>query len=471
MDCIIPVKAVCRTGGRRFGFELSETWTKPLTPRTIFHVYLDIDDSPFPITSSSVVVQVHARGTTIQLMTDAVEVDLYTESTEACLQLLTHHVIHLLSLLLAVHLSREPIGFLLVDDYSSSNTGILGVIPTSNSLSVGSFVRRSPPLEIPGDFFLAPEDAYGRNLYRLLFDESNGLGLPPDFPILGTNNHFIQDGSYLQIRINPRNDWFLAFPLNYFHCQGYSPDLSTFTSLEWIFTEKNFLQNTYERNVIRRDLGDPHTFLKHSAIVVNEYPHFRSTNESSLNIDNGVEILRDIAHLCKDVELTSVQDNEILSLRYLSNPSLLQLIDLLEDSSIKYIFADFHVDQGSWVLGSLCDSPESFNVPMNLLYNKDLSHIRLMRLFHCRSVFDPYLPKDTPSIVERLLAAGAMRVEGSMLQEHFIHYLCSLIHMFLHPQGLQTILMIKSLEIGVDFSILINRANKYLRSHGWDGVV
>lgn len=126
------------------------------------------------------------------------------------------------------------------------------------------------------------------------------------------------------------------------------------------------------------------------------------------------------------------------------------------------------VERASWD-PNLFNNNSSIIDPLDDLKGINLSHIRLMRIFHCYSVFDPDYgePADTHSIVRFLLNAGAKRVEGGMGIEDYFDYLCSLLVLFCAPQGLKLILMGKCFERCIDFNKIMERADNFLKSCNW----
>ena len=95
-----------------------------------------------------------------------------------------------------------------------------------------------------------------------------------------------------------------------------------------------------------------------------------------------------------------------------------------------------------------------------------LSHIRIMRVFHCNSIYeysgdDTSEPGGSGSITMRLLEYGAWRVEGSMTLDNYLEFLSSLINLFFLAGEFATIVRMLCLARGAPYMPLLERAQKF----------
>jgi hypothetical protein len=233
----------------------------------------------------------------------------------------------------------------------------------------------------------------------------------------------------LTLRVAPDCLWFLRFPLVILAALRIGP-LARYQSVEHIVTALTFTRYYERRNDLCAALDDPCRFVQGTAIVINTYEAHRN----DLRCAAATRILVEILSYLRDIDFGNG------SLRWLVNPTVEQLRALITDRSVRWLFADFESSKGYWETGdgeSLSwDRPDGpwpkhESQPVVLDSSWELSHLELMRVFHCNSVFDPFCadstdPADAGSIVRKLLDAGARTVEGGMTEETFLDFVRAL---------------------------------------------
>jgi len=371
-------------------------------------------------------------------------------------------------LITATSIAQEKEDFLLIEQGDCEKAWILGIVWDNNNLYWdGMLVERQRPTVGPDYYLTNKKDRvkHAAELYRCLQDKHKGLGLPDKFPFFSDKLTPIQPKQkQLTIKVHPSETWFLFFPVNHF-CQSFNYGrFSFYKEVEWILTlSKSFIQNSLERSEIQNELRNIELFFKHSVIILNTYPHFKNDQSIRNMWQEGTNLVKRILSLIQDIQV----DNQTLSLRWHLNPNKEEILSELLRPDTWYFFADFHVEDSIWQLGTESNNPVSDDFPLNFLEKNKLRHIKLMRIFHCYSVFDPYAPKGETSIVNVLLNAGARRVEGNIMKEEYIDYICSLLHLLCASQGLQPILIGKCLEKEIDYCSLIEEVNNFLRSYDY----
>lgn len=274
----------------------------------------------------------------------------------------------------------------------------------------------------------------------------------------------------LTIKAYPTELWFLRFPVGLL-CELNYPGLEAYQNVEWIVTDRHFMENSRIRQRIQSELSDAASILAHAVVIINTY----AEHGHDARYREGTELIQEVLSCFQDVQL----GEQNLSLRWRLNPTCREIETLLSDPQTHYFFADFEASRGEWQLGEeLCES-EVIDRPRACFFRIDggrcrMPHIRLMRVFHCNSVFDPSRmfvdgrePGDEHSIVRKLLEAGAQRVEGGMTEESYFDYLCSLFQLFCDPGRLGFLLRMKCLELDIDFESLVARVNSFLTASGW----
>lgn len=341
----------------------------------------------------------------------------------------------------------------------------------------GQLVERNRPEYIDMDYALM-NTCEQKHYINDIFEKFKAW-LPEDFLLIF--NHSCGRQKILTIKVHPDELWFLRFPLSIFNQLQYAP-FTAYSEVEWIVTDKGFTQNTYERARMRAELSDFQGLFEHSVVIVNTYKE----HESKKLYREGTELVIEILQCLQDVNFNTGKSG----FRWYVNPSSEKVKQLLLDAQTFYFFADFEASNGQWQMGEgqqrswnddLSSSmPETNETSVRQYFSLEdedlnLSHIRLMRVFHCNSIFDPYEadkrePADNHSIVRHLLNAGAQRVEGGMTEESYFDYLCSLIALFCESKHCGFILKFKCLELAIEFNSLIERVNKFLEACGRDPI-
>ena len=262
----------------------------------------------------------------------------------------------------------------------------------------------------------------------------------------------------------------LRWPIASFAEAGLEP-FAAFGDIEWIATRKGFLRHCHERAAIRSDLSDPAAFLDGSVVVVNTY------RNSGAAYRETARTLVDVLRCLDDVEI----EGRPRSLRWAVNPDAAEVRALLASPATRYFFAGFEAEGGAWETGdgaALDDGAAPGlgpRVSEKLSFADraiDLSHVRLMRVFHCRSAFDPYDgnvpgrdPADSQTLVRRLLDAGAHRVEGAIARESNLEHARSTLRLLTEP-NLRLIWSLKYIESGGDPVALLGQVDRVLGAAG-----
>ncbi len=419
----------------------------------------------------------HQLANKILISSDYGNINFRIENPGDWERFINSNLLHFVGLIAATLLTRGKEEFLWVEPSVKENVWILSIVWNYDNWK-GILMERNRIDSLPLDYFLTREKdkkEHATRLFLLLQDKKEGLGLS-DNPLFSLGE-LVSDSSphrQLTIKVNPSEKWFLLFPINHF-CQFQYGRLSIYKDVEWILSNKSFVQNTFEQLQIQNELSSIGDLLRHSVVILNTYPHFYADANVARKSDEGTALLIELFNNLQNVDLI---DSEALSLQWHLNPDKEKIFELLGDNNIWYFFADFHVENGVWQLGikydELSSNLEAVGFPLDYLEKGDLKHIRLMRVFHCHSVFDPYefkyINTNVNSITDILLNAGALRVEGSVVEENYLDYICSLLFLFCQSQGLQPILIGKCLEKGVDFADFLNKINKFLISCNWDSI-
>jgi len=406
--------------------------------------------------------------------------NISAEKSIDCRGFVNSNLAQLVGLVLGTLVSRGEEDFLWVGPKSAENVWILGLVwDDRNREWEGMLAEGSRQPDLARDFWIldTEEDkehrrSFARQLYSSLTDRS-GLRLPAGFPFCSDKTISNDSGTrQLTVKVDPSELWFLLFPIDHF-CRFRYARFSLYREVEWIMTrQKTFIQNTLERSSIREELRDVRNFLNHSVIVLNTYSHFYQEPTIRESVEEGTNLVTEILSLLQDVTV----EDEVASLRWYLNPTRNEIIQELLDRDTRYFFANFHAEKGEWQTGDGkrgCWSEDPMiqrEGDRDFLKKGSLSHIRLMRVFHCHSVIDPYATGIHPSIGVSLLHAGARRVEGSIMEENYLDYLCSLLHVMSQPQGLNIVLMGKCLERSKDFTQTMRRVGDFMRSRHWDVV-
>jgi hypothetical protein len=290
--------------------------------------------------------------------------------------------------------------------------------------------------------------------------------LPDGFPLRQIS---LANSSVLAARVALGERWFLRIPLPVYACSLDYP-VRQYRSVEYIVTAKNFAQYLRERQETTAGLRDVPTVLRKATVIINTYAQMKVERAA-----RGTELLLEALSLFRDVSI----DGEKLTLRWYLNPTGETISSILEDNSVAYVYADFESGRGKWEIGKgprrswdtknesleVSEQDEFFEFPGRTY---DLSHIKLMRVYHCNAAYrhgdareDGRNPADERSIIHQLLVAGAGRVEGGLTRESYFDFLRSVIELLLSPQ-MRFIMKMKCWGEGRDFSELVTRLEEFV---------
>jgi hypothetical protein len=268
----------------------------------------------------------------------------------------------------------------------------------------------------------------------------------------------------LVVKVDPRSRWLLRFPLTTFHHLGFA-GFAKYRGVEWITSEKSFSTHGLERAEIRQELCDVETVLTRTVVLINTYrEHSRDAKCAS-----GTEAMVAILSLFRDVAVGAASH----SLRWYLNPSAEKVREILLDQRTAYVFADFEASAGFWESGEgteaswdRAEGAAATRAPIEFGFDPhSLRHVRLMRLFHCNSIFTPFSdqpPASDSTLVGQLLRAGAWRVEGGMTKELYTHYLKALAMLLLENEALRFLIRCQAIRFAIDVDTQIEQLNSAL---------
>lgn len=384
-------------------------------------------------------------------------------------------LVQLIDLVVAGALFSEEQDILWIEPGSAGKVWVLYLVQSGVDKWLGHLVEIAPPKIVDTSYALLGTGQQSENLKSAFADFKSWL--PGQF---FQRVELAPDKRLLTIKVNPSELWFLRFPISAF-CQLQYEGFLSYWDVEWIVTDKGFIQTTGERLRLREEISDPLTFFEHAIVVVNTYSEHQRIESCTQATELVIEILSIFENL--DFQTHSV------SLRWYLNPSASELNQLLLDDVTFYFFGDFEASNGLWQVGegqtlgwhgANKSQPSRNSTESGSQYfwpeygNNILSHIRLMRVYHCNSIFDPFQaflerdPADHHTIVRRFLDAGVQRVEGGMTAESYFDYLCSLIDMLCRPEQFKLILKLKCLERDFDYRVLNERINNFLTTQKRD---
>jgi hypothetical protein len=386
------------------------------------------------------------------------------------------YLVQLIDLVVAGALFSEEQDILWIEPGSAGKVWVLYLVQSGVDKWLGHLVEIARPKIVDTSYALLGTGQQSEDLKSAFADFNSWL--PAQF---FQRAELAPDKRLLTIKVNPSELWFLRFPISAF-CQLQYEGFESYWDVEWIVTDKGFIQTTGERLRLREEISDPLTFFEHAIVVVNTYSEHQRVESCTQATELVLEILSIFENL--DFQTHSV------SLRWYLNPSAPELNLLLLDNDTFYFFGDFEASNGLWQVGegqalawhgANKPQPSRNSTESGSQYfwpeygNNILSHIRLMRVFHCNSIFDPFQvslderdPADHHTIVRRFLDAGVQRVEGGMTAESYFDYLCSLIDMLCRPEQFKLTLKLKCLERDFDCRVLYERINNFLTTHKRD---
>ena len=279
----------------------------------------------------------------------------------------------------------------------------------------------------------------------------------------------------LRVKVDPDELWFLQFPLGLF-AQMKLRGFRYHEGCQWIVTHRTISATVAAQRAAEREMADTRTFLKGAHIVINTYAaHQRTRVAEALN--RGTELVLEIL-----TQFTSLDFGEhTAGLRWTLNPPVGVLAEILRSSETRFLFADFEAAGNVWHAGDgphLCPRPcqHAASHPGGSTFDlrpfrDSLSHIVLMRIYHCNSVYDPYRPAIEPAgertLAGQLLATGAAFVEGSLSAEPVLDFVFELLNLLLGRSDLRTILWGRSIAGFCDLADFLKRANALLVARGY----
>ena len=434
---------------------------------SFFNLWQDLEPH---MGSVSLEIELRDSGT-CYIQVAGLKIGLASQRSKDWSRFLALHFRRLIDLVLArVLLRLEHEDFLLVEPSTAGKIWVLSVMNDGDSALQGQLVERDPPPSIEINALVEAADQR-RDLEELFVTFKAWLG--DDFSMVSGKADVKK--KLLSIKVHSDALWFLRFPVSAFCHLGYG-GLAAYQDVEWIVTEKGFLQSCHERMLTERELLDLTSVMKHTVVILNEYQR-----HSSKLCKTGTKLVVDLLSCLQDVEFQTGN----ASLRWYCNPSAAQVKEILLDQQTYYFFGDFEARKGQWELGegeyrswdqSLPQEPRaSEGLPDHRDFtfegfDRRLQHIRLMRVFHCNSIFDPSKvpidarePADRHSIVRLLLDYGVQRVEGGMTEESYCDYLCSLIYLFYQAEHFRFALRFKLVEHGIHPNEMTERVNQFLR--------
>ena len=304
-------------------------------------------------------------------------------------------------------------------------------------------------------FCASPNERRANKLWDRLVDSSRGLALPPDFPALMAELPSAGYERRMTVKLGPSVQWLVLMPFDLIARRRAGP-MACIKEIEWIVTTKSLVKSAAERAEMIRDLSDVACLISHTVVILNDYGHHDA------DCHRATWLMTEILSLLSRVDLQLGGHIEAKTLRCIRNPTAGQLKAVLRSADTWYLFAGFHVEDGCWQLGG-----DGGTFAFDWLADGDLSHIRMLRAYHCNSVFDPEQPVFSGhSINARLLRAGARRVEGSTLRETHFTYIAHLLAVLCSSPGMQLLLHGASMERGKDLPAMLNDLSHLIHGSG-----
>jgi hypothetical protein len=304
--------------------------------------------------------------------------------------------------------------------------------------------------------------AYAQLAFGLLTNAVDGFAFPAHLPLFDDAAELKERRIQLTVRVKSRSLWPLAIPLDHFQAYDGYGRFSHYSGIEWILTDKTFLQNALERQSLQRALSDPDQTLPYAVFIINDYAkfHTRLSKESKLARD-GITLATQVMELmCSKGSQGRTPGLGLLLL----GPDAGQLTRALGDESTRYVFGNFHTVDGEWMMSDFPHPPSRPSFSLKELGK--LSHVRFMQLFHCESAPTMDGPLDRHSICENLLAGGVGRVSGSAFDDHFLAYLCWLLRFVYHNSRWRARVKQMAADRSLDAEKLLEAIPRYLDACG-----
>ena len=278
----------------------------------------------------------------------------------------------------------------------------------------------------------------------------------------------------LRVKVDPRELWFLRFAFGAFARLGLD-GFDGYAACQLIVTSRSVSQIAERQRATEHELANTAAFLDGTQIVLNTYREHASASSAPRD-EAAMAVLIEVLETLQELAFPPITHG----LRWTLNPPADELRRILLSKETRFLFADFEAAGGVWSLGdgehrcaTACEHPRNERSPLFDLESLRgrLSHVRLMRVFHCNSLFDPYAartqPADPSSLGAALLATDAFFVEGSFTEEPVIDFYCSLLASILGRADVQTMLFAKSLAGTCDIASLTAKANTLLSERGF----
>lgn len=273
----------------------------------------------------------------------------------------------------------------------------------------------------------------------------------------------------LRVKVHSDEHWIMRFPLPMFVQMGLG-SFANYLSCQWIVTERTFVEVAALQQEAERRLRDSFDFLRSSRVLINTYKaHASSANAAQLQV-----ALSLVLQILEGLQHVALLEGGEVSLRWSLNPSPNVVADILLDGSTRFIFANFEARGGVWTTGDdTVDKSVAGVVDLTELKGR-LTHILLLRIFHCHSLYSPFREDEDPvtarTLGHALLETGAAFVEGSVTEEPQIGYYCMLLQTLLGRGDIRMLLRLQAVQLGLDYDEILKAANRILMVNGCEVV-
>lgn len=272
----------------------------------------------------------------------------------------------------------------------------------------------------------------------------------------------------LRVKVHHSERWFLRFPLGIYIRKRY-PGFASHSSCQWIVTERSISSVGQTQRQIEGELADTVAFFSGARFILNTYRHHEQCGDAH-QIAEAFSLLVEVLEVLSDINYSG----RTMKAHWFLNPPQKQLAEIFLNPESRFIFADFEAGGGVWSLGDGAPHDERPNhggeFDLEALRGR-LSHIRLMRIFHCHSLFDPYVFKSNPlddhTLGAQILATGAFFVEGSLTEEPVVDFVCSVLSFLLGREDVKFVLRMKMIVDLRDLRSLLRKINSLLTQSGF----
>lgn len=276
----------------------------------------------------------------------------------------------------------------------------------------------------------------------------------------------------LIVKVEEQQLWFLRVPLTLF-ARNNLGSFCRYESVSWIVTDRSFSEALENRADLVRILASAPALVDATVVIINTYEHHQMATDALL-IRNGIEAVKRILLGLQSIPFA----DRSRSLRWYENPGPKQLREILLDTRTKIVFGAFEAGGGRWEMGQAptTEAPAP-SLPFTLSDLRDqLSHILLMRIYHCYSIFDPYVaatvggtPAGKDTLVRELLETGIQFVEGAMMEQSYMEFLAAVID-FLFRGSLRFVIDNRIREGLISGQLLTQTLNEILSLQGYDAL-